>query len=119
MLRLSIYYDRETSSAYYTAVDTTTGVSQTARQKGVGALVYDYTAAEAAVFEFGYGAPVASDFKLWSFTNTHVTTYSGIKGTMLGPWTTSKIVAVSTSGAMVMGPSVLFSKGADFNVLRR
>ncbi len=119
MLRLSIYYNTSTKYIYFTAVDTTKGVSQTRSINfSHGPLEY-YSAAEAAVFAFGYTAPLANDFKLWSFTNCHVTTYSGVKGTMLGPWTTSKIVALNSSGQVVMGPSVLFNNGADFNVLRR
>lgn len=116
MLRLSIYYNPGTRYISFTAVDTTKGVSQT--RSFPYAQEY-YSAAEAAVFAFGYTAPVATDFRLWSFTNTHVTTYSGVKGSLLGAWATSKIVAVKSSGAVVMGPSVLFSSGADFNVLRR
>ena len=70
------------------------------------------------MYETGYAATVMSDFKLWAFTGTKVTACTGIKGTLLGPWTTSRVVAVA-GGSVVMSPSVLFSNGADFNIWRR
>ena len=70
------------------------------------------------MYETGYAATVMSDFKLWAFTGTKVTTYTGVKGTLLGPWTTSKVAAIA-GGSVVMSPSVLFSNGADFNIWRR
>ncbi len=115
LVRLSIYYDQK-GHVFFTAVDTAKGVSQTF-QATVGTSTL-FTAAEAAVYETGYTATVMSDFKLWAFTGTKVTTYTGVKGTLLGPWTTSQVVAVAGS-SVVMSPSVLFSNGADFNIWRR
>jgi hypothetical protein len=115
LMRLSIYYDQQ-GHIFFTAVDATKGVTQTA-QATVGSSTL-FTAAEAAVYETGYTATVTSDFKLWAFTGTKVTTYTGVKGTLLGPWTTSQVVAVA-GGSVVMSPSVLFSSGADFNIWRR
>ena len=115
LVRLSIYYDQK-GHVFFTAVDTTKGASQTF-QATVGTSTL-FTAAEAAVYETGYTATVMSDFKLWAFTGTRVTTYTGVKGTLLGPWTTSQVVAVA-GGSVVMSPSVLFSNGADFNIWRR
>lgn len=115
LMRLSIYYDQK-GHVFFTAVDTTKGASQTF-QATVGTSTL-FTAAEAAVYETGYTATVMSDFKLWAFTGTKVTTYTGVKGTLLGPWTTSQVVAVA-GGSVVMSPSVLFSSGADFNIWRR
>jgi len=115
LVRMSIYYDQG-RSVYLTAVDTTKGASQTVKLPvGIGTM---YTAAQASVYESGYTATVATDFKLWSFTGSRVTTYSGIKGTLLGPWTTTQLVAVY-SGAMVMSPSLLSNGGANFSVWRR
>lgn len=115
LVRLSIYYDQK-GHVFFTAVDTAKGVTQTFRAT-VGSSTL-FMAAEAAVYETGYTATVASDFKLWAFTGTRVTTYSGVKGTLRGPWTTSQVVAVA-GGSVVMSPSVLFSNGADFNIWRR
>ncbi len=115
LVRLSIYYDQK-GHVFFTAVDTAKGVSQTF-QATVGTSTL-FTAAEAAVYETGYTATVMSDFKLWAFTGTKVTTYTGVKGTLLGPWTTSQVVAVA-GGSVVMSPSVLFNSGADFNIWRR
>jgi hypothetical protein len=115
MLRISIFYD-QSGHVYFTAVDTTKGASQTVKTAvNSGSL---YTAAEAAVYETGYTSAVTTGFKLWAFTGTQVTTYSGVKGTLLGSWTTDKLVAVS-GGVTVMSPSVLQSNGQAFGVWRR
>ncbi len=114
LLRLSVYYDQQ-GHVFFTAVDTTKGVSQTVSVPVPKGTLY--TAAEAAVYEIGYTSPVKSPFGLWSFTGCHVTTYSGVKGTMLGPWTTKVVVAVS-GGRIVMAPLQLVKGGANFGVFR-
>ncbi len=114
MLRLSIYYDQN-GHVFFTAVDTTKGVSQTisiAVRKGT-----TYLAAQASVYETGYTATVRNPFQLWSFTGSHVTTYSGVKGTLYGPWTTSEVVAVANR-AVVMAPSGLTNGGHNFGIWR-
>jgi hypothetical protein len=66
--------------------------------------------------------PPPADTRLWGFSSSHVTTYSGDKGTTLGPWATSEIVdtiGASTPGAVVMSPSVLSNGGQDFGVWLR
>lgn len=114
ILRLSLYFDQQ-GHVFITAVDTTKGVSQTVRVTVPKSTLY--TAAEAAVYETGYTAPVKSPFHLWAFTATHVTTYSGVKGTMLGPWSTKVVVAVA-GGKQVMAPLQLVKGGANFGVWR-
>ena len=55
-------------------------------------------------------------------SSSRVTTYCGDKGTILGPWATSEIVDTinaSTSGAVVMSPSVLSNGGQNFGAWLR
>ena len=66
--------------------------------------------------------PPAKDTQLWQFTGSHLTTYSGARGTMLGPWTTSKIIETSTgasTGTVMASPSALGNHGQDFGVWLR
>ena len=64
----------------------------------------------------------SADTRLWDFSSSHVTTYSGDKGTTLGPWATSEIIdtiGASTSGTVVMSPSALSNGGQNFGVWLR
>jgi hypothetical protein len=66
--------------------------------------------------------PPSADTQLWDFSGSHVTTYSGGKGTILGPWATTEIIDTidaSSSGAVVMSPSVLSSGGQNFGIWLR
>jgi hypothetical protein len=93
LLRLSIYYDR-LGHDFFTATDITQGVSQTAR---VDVVPVVYTAAEAAgVIENTTVAAPKADTRLWAFSGTRVTTYSGDRGTLLGPWTTYRVIDTTT-----------------------
>ena len=49
--------------------------------------------------------PPQADIQLWNFTGSHVTTYTGDHGTILGPWATSEDTDTTTetaAGATVM-----------------
>ena len=118
-MRLAIYYDQK-GHVSFTAVDNTTSTKQTVSVTVPASTLY--TAAEAAVLAYGYTAPVANDFQLWAFASTAVTTYSGVKGTLIGPWITSKVVMTSTggsTGAVLVSPNSLWNNGANFGVWRR
>ncbi len=80
LLRLSVYYDR-LGHVSFTATDLTQDVSQTAR---VDVVPVVYTSAEAAgtVDNTTVVAPKA-DTRLWAFSGTRVTTYTGVHGTLL------------------------------------
>jgi hypothetical protein len=63
------------------------------------------------------GSSPSGDSRLWQFTKSAVTTYTGRHGTMTGPWTTNEVVDTTngtSSGQVVLSPSFLFSRNADF-----
>ena len=119
LLRLSVYYDRQ-GHDFFTATDITQGVSQTVRVDVVPVI---YTAAEAAgVVDNATVAAPKADTRLWAFKDTRVTTYSGVYGTLLGPWTTHQIIDTTTgtaAGAVVISSRVLWNNGQNFGVWLR
>lgn len=119
-LALSIYYDQH-GHDYFTATDITRRTSQTVRVN-VGTVVYDLARLGAGVGPASSTAPPAADIQLWQFAGSHITTYSGDHGTILGPWTTSKVSMTSTGtapGTIVASPSPLRDKGQSFGVWLR
>jgi len=119
LLRLSVYYDR-LGHDFFTATDTTQGVTQTAR---VGVVPVIYTAAEAAgVIDNATVAAPKTGTRLWAFSGTRVTTYTGVHGTLLGPWTTYQVIDTTTgtsAGAVVISSPVLWNNGQNFGVWLR
>jgi hypothetical protein len=119
LLRLSVYYDR-LGHDFFTATDTTQGVSQTAR---VDVVPVVYTSAEAAgVIDNTTVAAPKADTRLWAFSSTRVTTYTGVRGTLLGPWTTNQVIDTTTgtsAGAVVISSPVLWNNGQNFGVWLR
>ncbi len=119
---LSIYYDQH-GHDYFTATDITQRTTRTVRAN-VGTVIYD-------LVRLGGGpasnaSPPAADIGLWQFDGSHVTTYRGDHGTVLGPWTTSEVSVTSTgtatgtaAGATVMSASVLSNSGQNFGVWLR
>jgi hypothetical protein len=67
-------------------------------------------------------APPRSDARLWRFADSHLTTYTGAHGTIVGPWTTSKMIDTSSGtlmGRTVASPSGLRNGGQNFGVWLR
>jgi hypothetical protein len=117
-LALSIYYDQH-GHDYFTASDTTQHITRTIRLTA-GSVVYNHG------FMIGGGAgpdyPPQADTRLLQFTGTHVTTYTGDRGTLTGPWATWKYIATTTgtaAGTVIASPSGLSNGGADFGVWLR
>jgi hypothetical protein len=120
-LAVSVYYDR-LGHDYFTASDLTQAVARTARVNADLAGTAYTTAGIGGEISNSAVTPTPADTRLWDFSSSHVTTYSGDKGTTLGPWATSEIVdtiGASTPGAVVMSPSVLSNGGQDFGVWLR
>jgi len=123
-LTLSIYYDRH-GHTYFTVTDHSQHVTRSVRVKlsRVPRGGVEYTMARLYVFTYsGLTPPPARDTQLWQFAGTRLTTYGGARGTMLGPWTTSKIIATSagsSAGSVVASPSALRNHGQDFGVWLR
>jgi len=123
-LTLGIYYDRH-GHTYFTVTDHSQRVTRSVRvtlsrtpRGGV-----EYTTAGLYVLAYAFiTPPPARDTQLWQFAGTRLTTYSGARGTMLGPWTTSKIIATNggvSAGSVVASPSALRDHGQDFGVWLR
>lgn len=119
LLRLSVYYDRG-GHDFFTATDSTEGVSQTVR---VDVVPVVYTAAEVAgVVDNATVVAPQADTRLWAFSGTRVTTYSGVRGTLLGPWSTYPVIDTTTgsaAGAVVINSPVLWNNGKNFGVWLR
>lgn len=116
-LTLSIYYDQH-GHDYYTATDLTQHLTQTVREP-VPAVIYD---SAALLGEADGVTPPPADIRQWQFTGSHLTTYTGARGTILGPWTTSPVIETSTgtsSGLVVQSPSGLWNGGQNFGVWLR
>jgi hypothetical protein len=118
---IDLYYSRSNGKVTAAATDLTTGATQSAVIGGTKNAVF--TAAEVAGWlEPPAPSPPATNLRLWQFNKTAVTTYTGVHGTMTGPWTTNKVTDTTngtSSGRVVMSPSFLFNNGASFGVWLR
>lgn len=112
---IDLYYDRAGGGVVATASDLTSGRSQNITiSAGTKAV---FTAAEVAGVLANPASPPPNDIRLWQFSHSAVTTYTGVHGSMTGPWTTSEVVDTTNgqpSGQVVMSPSFLYSGGQDF-----
>jgi hypothetical protein len=117
---IDLYYNRSAGGVVATASDLTTGRTQAVT---IGASTKAlFSAAEAAAVLRNPASPPSADIRLWQFTGSAVTTYTGVRGTISGPWTSNEVVDTTnggSSGQVVMSPSFLFSHGADFGAWLR
>ncbi len=117
---IDLYYNRTGGGVVATASDLTTGRTQAITIDPGGKALF--TVAEVAAVLRNPASPPSGDIRLWQFTNSAVTTYTGTRGTMTGPWTTSQVVDTSNGGPigqLVMSPSFLFDNGANFGAWLR
>lgn len=117
---IDLYYNRSGGDVVATATDLTTNVTQNFAIGNRTTAIFD--AAEVAAVLKNPASPPPGNVRLWQFTNSAVTTYTGTHGTMTGPWTTSQVFDTTNggpSGQLVMSPSFLFNKGADFGAWLR
>ena len=116
-LALSIYYDQH-GHDYFTASDTTQHITRTIRLPA-GSVIYNHG------FMIGgslLNYPPQADTRLVQFTGSRVTTYTGDRGTLTGPWATWKYIATTTgtaAGTVLASPSGLSNGGANFGVWLR
>lgn len=118
-LAVSIYYDRK-GHDYFTVSDLTQHTTQTVRiTLSFTTFVYDTVRLGSWVKAVD---PPQADTRLWKFADTRLTTYTGKHGTVLGPWTTTQIIATTTgtsAGTVKLSPSGLWNGGANFGVWLR
>jgi hypothetical protein len=127
-VRVSVFYDQKGHNVL-TAADTTRGTTQTVT---IAALAYAgsmplNSAVVDAMFDNSTVVPPPADAQIWQFTGSVVTTYRGDRGTILGPWTTSRLIDTTDgtrAGAVVADASVLPNEGTpnfgrDFGVWLR
>ena len=117
---IDLYYNKATGGVTATATDLTTNKADDVTiAEGKSAL---FTSAEVAGFIHNPSSPPAADTRLWQFTDSHVTTYTGTRGTMTGSWTTSQVIDTTnghSTGHLVFSPSLPFNKGANFGAWLR
>ena len=116
-LATSIYYDRH-GHTYFTATDLTQHTTQTVRLNA-GGINPIFNWATLHVTVDGTVPPPAADTRLWQFTDSHLTTYTGVRGTILGPWQTDELIKTTdgtSTGTVVASPSRLWNGGQNFGV---
>ena len=96
-VRIDLYYNRTGGGVAATATDITTNKTQVVNI-GEGTNAVFNNAEVACVLKNPAASPTA-DSRLWQFTDTAVTTYNGVRGTMTGPWTTSEVIDTTNGGA--------------------
>jgi hypothetical protein len=115
---VSIYYDQN-GHDYFTASDITQHITRTIRL-AAGSVIYDHGF---VIVPGGWPQwPPQADTQLVKLTNSRVTTYSGDRGTLTGPWATWKYITTSTgtaTGTVTASPSALSNGGADFGAWLR
>ena len=117
-LRVSIYFDQR-GHTYFTATDLTQGITRTGRAQ-TGDVVYTEATLLGNVASNGF--PPATDIRLWRVTGARLTTYTGVRGTVTGPWQTSPVIETSTgtaTGTVFTSPAALGNGGADFSIWLR
>ena len=117
-LTVSIYYDQH-GHDYFTASDTTQHITRTIRLTA-GNVIYNHGF---VIVPGGWTEwPPQADTQLVKLTHSRVTTYSGERGTLTGPWATWRYITTSTgtaAGTVTASPSALANGGADFGVWLR
>ena len=119
-LAISIYYDQR-GHDYFTATDLTQHTTQTVRL-AAGGINPVFDSARLSAVVGGTVPPPAADTRLWQFTGSHLTTYDGVHGTVIGPWQTSTLIKTSDgtpASTVVASPSGLSNGGQDFGVWLR
>jgi len=119
-VRIDLYYDKTGGGVIATATDLTTKV-KAAQTISEGKSAIFNKVEIGTVLVNPASSPIA-DARLWQFTDTAVTTTTGVHGTVTGPWTTTMVIDTINSqpgGQVVMSPSFLFNNDANFGVWAR
>jgi len=118
---VSVYYNTSTSEYQLFLDDETTGSTMQTDQPCPSGSACDRNSAEA--IEEDPGGSVAgginlADFGTVNFSASHVTSRSGLHGTLAASklWTTTEIIMQDASGDTMDTPSALTDSGADFSI---
>ena len=115
-LRISVSRNVPARQDSFTVTDLRTRQSQTVRVTTSAAVVYHHAFVGSLIARNADVMPLPAASKLlWSFANTRVITYGGVRGTLLGPWATFEEIDRTAAGVTVMYPSTLSSGGAAFS----
>ncbi len=119
-VRISISRNESGHQDSFTAADLRTGRSQTVRVTTPAAVVYQHAFVGSAIDRNADVMPLPPTSKLlWTFQNSRVITYGGVRGTLLGPWTTVTEIDRTSTRITVMYPSTLSSSGSSFSTYLR
>ncbi len=100
----------------FTATDLRTGQSQTVRVTTSTAVAYHHAFLGSLINRNADVMPLpAASELLWTFQNTRVVTYGGVRGTVAGRWNMFKEIDRTSAGVTVMYPGALSSGGASFS----
>jgi hypothetical protein len=123
-VNFSIYYDEAGNELHFVITPpSTSGTPQFYKTQAYGA-IFDHAAA-LDDFTDSTGTPIPLPFfihafRINQFLQGAVTTEHGLRGSFVGPWTTSKVVATSNglpypSGTVRVSPNALWSDGLVAN----
>ena len=118
-LPLSISDDKQ-GHYFLTVVDQARGDTHTVRVNAPYAAQLPLNLAEVlGSVDSSAVTPPTADIRLWQFTAARVTTYSGGRGSVIGPWATRQFfhtVDGTAAGIPVMSASLLGQGGQNFDV---
>ena len=115
-LRISISRNVAGHQDSFTVTNLRTGRSQTVRVTTSTAVVYHHAFVGSEIDRNADVMPLPATSKLlWTFRNSRVITYEGVRGTFLGPWAMVKEIDRTSAGVTVMYPSNLSSSGANLS----
>jgi hypothetical protein len=123
-VNFSIYYDQGGNELHFTITPPpTSGPAEFYKTRAYGP-IFDHAAA-VDDFTDSTGTPIAlppfiRSFRINQFLQGALTTYSGARGSFVGPWETSRVIATSNgllppSGTTRVHPSPLWSDGLSSN----
>jgi len=123
-VNFSIYFDQGGNELHFVITPpSTSGPAQFYKTNARGPL-YDHAAA-LDDFTDSTGTPIPlpfflHQFRINQFLQGAITTYSGARGSFVGPWTTSRVLATSNgllppAGTTRVSPNALFSDGLTAN----
>ena len=120
-LAVSIFYDQHGHYSL-TVTDTTQAATQTVTVPAPYAASMARTPVVAVTIDNSAVTPPPADVQIWAFTGTHMTTYSGVRGGILGPWSSAAFIDTTdgtAAGTVVMDATPPAVAGSSFGVWLR